>query len=142
MTKCYILRTQSECSSMSEINKVDAVMFSFCRYSFSRGWLINVRYYRKKPKRAQHIKIMWHAVTDSKYVKQKEMEWHRNQLPYRDRGLYIRQVFTGLNIVIDRVNKTFHIEIDLWQAWVQLHTVGLFVVTGFHTRSKPTWLAI
>jgi hypothetical protein len=47
-------------------------------------------------------------------------------------------MLTGLKIVIDRANGTFHIEIYLWQAWVGLYTVGLFVVTGSHTRSKPT----
>jgi hypothetical protein len=47
-------------------------------------------------------------------------------------------MLTGLKIVIDRANGTFHIEIYLWQAWVGFYTVGLFVVTGSHTRSKPT----
>ena len=68
------------------------------------------------------------------------MKWSGIGINYfiKTGSLNILHVLTGLKIVIDRVNKTFHIEIVLWQAWVQLYTVGLFVVTCSHTMSKPT----
>jgi hypothetical protein len=77
------LRTQSECSSMSEINKMDAVMF-FVDFPFLKNDSLKLNIVGKI-KCTQNTFILCdtsfsQAVTDPKSVKQTKLKRHRNQV--------------------------------------------------------------